>query len=68
MVLALCTAWTGAAAQQIGAPSAATQLEQLTRAHAAVVGIRVTVADGASSAESLGRQRAGSGVLIERTA
>ncbi|MBP6504020.1 MAG: serine protease [Rhodoferax sp.] len=66
MVLALCTAWTGAAAQQIGAPSAATQLEQLTRAHAAVVGIRVTVADGASSAESLGRQRAGSGVLIDK--
>jgi serine protease Do len=31
-----------------------------------VVGIRVAVADGASSAESLGRLRAGSGVLIDK--
>ena len=36
----------------------------LTRAHAAVVGVQVTAAEGARSAETLGRQRNGSGVVI----
>ena len=39
-------------------------LEALTRAHAAVVGVQVTAAEGARSAETLGRERSGSGVVI----
>jgi serine protease Do len=44
--------------------SAQAQIEALTRAHSSVVGIRVVSAEGARSAETLGRQRRGSGVLI----
>jgi S1-C subfamily serine protease len=39
-------------------------LDALTRANDAVVGVQVTAADGARSAETLGRERAGSGVVI----
>jgi serine protease Do len=39
-------------------------IDALTRAHAAVVGIQVTATDGARSAETLGRERNGSGVVI----
>ena len=39
-------------------------IEALTKANAAVVGVQVTVADGARSAETLGKQRTGSGVVI----
>jgi serine protease Do len=39
-------------------------INALTRANAAVVGVQVTVADGARSAETLGKQRSGSGVVI----
>lgn len=39
-------------------------INALTRANAAVVGVQVTVADGARSAETLGMQRSGSGVVI----
>lgn len=39
-------------------------MDALTRAHAAVVGIEVTAAEGARSAESLGQRRAGTGVVI----
>ena len=39
-------------------------IEALTRANAAVVGLQVTVANGARSAETLGKQRSGSGVVI----
>lgn len=46
------------------APSATASLEAFAKANAAVVGIRVNVADGARSAETLGKQRAGSGVVI----
>ncbi|MEO5671208.1 MAG: S1C family serine protease [Ramlibacter sp.] len=45
-------------------PQAQAMIEALTRAHAAVVGVQVTVAEGARSAESLGRRRTGSGVVI----
>ena len=38
-------------------------IEALTRANAAVVGLQVTVASGARSAETLGKQRSGSGVV-----
>ena len=39
-------------------------INALARANASVVGIRVTVAEGARSAETLGQRRNGSGVLI----
>ncbi|WP_255429321.1 S1C family serine protease [Ramlibacter albus] len=39
-------------------------IEALTQAHAAVVGVQVRAAEGARSADTLGRERAGSGVVI----
>ena len=45
-------------------PSAQAMIEALTRANAAVVGVQVTAAEGARSAETLGRRRDGSGVVI----
>jgi serine protease Do len=39
-------------------------IDALTRAHAAVVGVEVSATPGARSAETLGRQRSGSGVVI----
>jgi serine protease Do len=47
-------------------PSAQPQesADALSRAVAAVVGVQVTAAEGARSAETLGRRRAGSGVVI----
>ncbi|WP_255440170.1 S1C family serine protease [Caenimonas sedimenti] len=39
-------------------------IDSLTKANAAVVGVQVTAADGARSAETLGKQRSGSGVVI----
>ena len=39
-------------------------IDALTRAHAAVVGVQVIATEGARSAETLGRQRSGSGVVI----
>jgi S1-C subfamily serine protease len=40
------------------------QIEALTQAHAAVVGVEVQATEGARSADTLGRARAGSGVVI----
>ena len=51
----------GATDSSAGVQSA---LETLKRANAAVVGLEVTAIAGARSAETLGRQRAGSGVVI----
>ena len=45
-------------------PSAQAMIEALTRANAAVVGLQVTAAEGARSADTLGRRREGSGVVI----
>ncbi|MDP3759095.1 MAG: S1C family serine protease [Ramlibacter sp.] len=45
-------------------PSAQAMIEALTRANDAVVGVQVTAAEGARSAETLGRRREGSGVVI----
>ena len=45
-------------------PSVQAIMEAMSRANAAVVGIRVTAVEGARSAESLGSRRAGSGVVI----
>ncbi len=39
-------------------------IDALTQANQAVVGLRMNVADGARSAETLGKQRSGSGVVI----
>lgn len=44
-------------------PAQAT-IDALTRANAAVVGVQVIAVDGARSAETLGKQRTGSGVVI----
>lgn len=57
----------GTAFQVVAATSDSQQqaaVQALARAHAAVVGVEVTAAAGARSAETLGRQRSGSGVVI----
>jgi len=59
----LWAAISGAAFAQ-APPSSQATIEALTRANAAVVGVQVTAAEGARSAESLGRRRSGSGVVI----
>ncbi len=46
------------------APAAQATIDALTKANAAVVGVRVSVAEDARSAETLGRKRSGSGVVI----
>ena len=56
-----CVAATPAATDQ---PAAQVMMDALAKANAAVVGIKVTVAEDARSAETLGQQRSGSGVLI----
>ena len=45
-------------------PAAQTVIDALTRANASVVGVQVMAAAGARSAETLGRERSGSGVVI----
>lgn len=54
----------GAHAATPPTPAAQTIIDALTRANAAVVGLEVTAAEGARSAETLGRLRSGSGVVI----
>jgi S1-C subfamily serine protease len=64
-LLALCLSMAGhAQAATAPAPAAQSVIDALTKAHAAVVGVQVTAAQGARSAETLGRQRSGSGVVI----
>ncbi len=63
----LLTALLGASlAHGANAPAAQPQatMDALSKAYAAVVGVRVAVADDARSAETLGRSRSGSGVVI----
>lgn len=45
-------------------PASQASIDAIMRALEAVVGVQVTAAEGARSAETLGRQRAGSGVVI----
>lgn len=45
-------------------PAAQATIDALAKANAAVVGVRVSVEDGARSAETLGQRRSGSGVVI----
>jgi serine protease Do len=52
------------AAVQAPPPVAQTAMAALTNANAAVVGVQVSVSEGARSAQTLGQQRAGSGVVI----
>ncbi len=63
-LLGVCLLIAGAHAATVQPPGAQLMLDALTRANAAVVGIKVTAADGARSAETLGQRRAGSGVVI----
>lgn len=63
----LLLAWFAAASATLAATGEAPQqakVDALTRAHQAVVGIQVTAAEGAHSAQTLGRERSGSGVVI----
>jgi serine protease Do len=62
--LACTVPWSPAAAASLAAEQKA--IDALTRAVDAVVGIEVTAAEGARSAETLGRERSGSGVVIGR--
>ena len=57
---------TGAAAAAAAASAAESKsiMTALTKAHAAVVGVRVTAVDGARSTQTLGINRRGSGVVI----
>jgi serine protease Do len=63
--LAACLLAWGSAHSATPSP-AATQavVDALTRANAAVVGVQVIASEGARSAETLGRRRSGSGVVI----
>lgn len=64
VLLALAWAALAQAATDTTSAGAQSTMDALRRAHAAVVGVRVQAADGARSAATLGRQRAGSGVVI----
>ena len=61
-----CTAATaGFAATDPGkVPSTQTIMDAMTKANAAVVGVKVKAVDGARSARTLGSRRSGSGVVI----
>jgi serine protease Do len=54
----------GAAAHAAADATYQNMIDALTRANTAVVGIQVNATEGARSAESLGRQRSGTGVVI----
>ncbi|APW40534.1 signal protein PDZ [Rhodoferax koreense] len=53
-----------AQAASVAPPPPQAMIDAMSRANAAVVGLQVTVAEGARSAESLGNRRQGSGVVI----
>ncbi len=61
---ASASAASGSSPPSVVATDAQATIDALSRANAAVVGVRVSVADGARSAETLGRNRSGSGVVI----
>jgi serine protease Do len=62
----LCLLCLWAPLAQAAAPATSQQesVDALTRAVDAVVGVQVTAAEGARSAETLGRRRSGTGVVI----
>ena len=51
-------------AATLAQPSVRSLMDAMAKAHAAVVGIKVTAVEGARSAETLGLRRTGSGVVI----
>lgn len=55
---------TAAHAASVQPAAAQVMMDALARANAAVVGVKITAAEGARSAETLGLRRAGSGVVI----
>ncbi len=65
-----CLCWCAYLAPAVGqtaaepVPSVRSLMATMNKAHAAVVGVRVKAVDGARSAETLGAQRSGSGVVI----
>jgi serine protease Do len=61
-LLSACLA--GHAAPATPEPRYQAMIDALTQAHAAVVGVQVVATEDARSAQTLGRQRAGSGVVI----
>jgi serine protease Do len=65
-ILLVLMGWftAGLVAVQAAVPANAPAVDALTRATAAVVGVRVVATAGAASADSLGRERVGSGVVI----
>ena len=67
-LLATTPGWAQSAQPSGPAPAdpVATMIDALSRASAAVVGVRVTAAEGARSIATLGKERAGSGVFIGR--
>ena len=64
VLLVLALAGGGARAATVAPETAQSSMAAFARANAAVVGIRVGVAADAASAETLGKERAGSGVVI----
>ena len=64
LMLSHSVAATPPAALGVAALSAQDTINALTKAQLAVVGVQVTAAEGARSAETLGKQRSGSGVVI----
>ena len=65
MALSLFAASPGAAQAATPEPAAPqATIDALSKANAAVVGVRVNVAEGARSIETLGQKRSGSGVVI----
>ena len=65
VAIALLGASLGLAQTATPEPAAAqATIDALSKANAAVVGVRVNVAQGARSAETLGQRRSGSGVVI----
>jgi serine protease Do len=63
-VLLLLALPAAEAATQAQPPSASAQVQALKRAGDAVVTVNVTATEGATSAETLGKERSGSGVVI----
>lgn len=61
VALALLTSAAHASSTE---PRYQAMIDALTRAHAAVVGVQTVATQGARSAETLGRERSGSGVVI----
>ena len=55
----------GAATLEPGSPDFKAKAEALARAHSAVVAVRSTAVDEAGSIDTLGRERRGSGVVID---